>query len=214
MSKLKKIPLFPLNVVLFPASKLPLHIFEDRYKIMINKCVKEKKSFGINLFLNDKIFLTGCTAFVDEVTKTSDTGELDIVTRGLFRYTITDYSLNKDGYFTGHVEFNSENNLISDNARFYEAVNLYNELIGIVYKGSIKSIDPDDEKWWEGDLSVSFLMAEKCGLNLNEKQKLLEIDNEDDRIYFMLNYFEEVMPKLKDADRISSIIMSDGYIVQ
>ncbi|MBK9331868.1 MAG: LON peptidase substrate-binding domain-containing protein [Ignavibacteria bacterium] len=214
MSELKKIPLFPLNVVLFPASKLPLHIFEDRYKIMINKCVKEEKSFGINLFLNDKIFLTGCTAYVDEVTKTSDSGELDIVTKGLFRYTIADYELSSDGYFTGNVEFNSENNLISDTARLYEAVNLYNELIGIVYKGSIKTIDPDDEKWSEGNLSVSFLMAEKCGLNLNERQKLLEINNEDDRIYFILNYFEEVMPKLKDADRISSIIMSDGYIVQ
>ncbi|MEP7145853.1 MAG: LON peptidase substrate-binding domain-containing protein, partial [bacterium] len=67
MSEKTLISIFPLNVVLFPYSKLPLYIFEERYKIMISECLNDKNLFGINFFTQNKIHKTGCTASVDEV---------------------------------------------------------------------------------------------------------------------------------------------------
>ncbi|MBS1518273.1 MAG: LON peptidase substrate-binding domain-containing protein [Bacteroidetes bacterium] len=214
MKTIDELPLFPLNTVMFPDSKIPLHIFEERYKILINECISRNRSFGINLFADEKIYLTGCTSVVDEVKGRSENGEIDIVTRGIERYEIMNYEMSSDGYFTGTVKFTENSNFITVPGIFEEAVSLYNEIIAIVYKGSIKQINPDDEKWTSGKYSVSFLMAEKCGLNLHERQNLLEISNEDDRLQFILKYFESVMPKLKDAERISTIIMSDGYLSQ
>ena len=57
-------------------------------------------------------------------------------------------------------------------------------------------------------------MAEKCGLSLLERQSLLEMNEEDTRLNYILKYLEEVMPKLKEADKISNIIKGDGYIQQ
>jgi len=214
MDEFTDLPLFPLNVVMFPHAKMELHIFEERYKKMINECIDEGKIFGINLFTNEKIFLTGCTSEISEVKRKTITGEFDIVSKGIRRYEIMNYKMTANKYFVGEVIFSKNSNFITDDIKFHEAVNNYNELTYIVYKGSIKPIDPNIEKWQTGEFSPSFLMAEKCGLSVAERQTLLEINNEDDRIFFMLNYFESIMPKLKDADRIVKIIMSDGYLVQ
>lgn len=214
MDEFTELPIFPLNVVMFPHAKIELHIFEEKYKKMINYCINEKKIFGINLFSNEKIFLTGCTADINDVKRKIISGEFDFVAKGLRRYEVMNYEMNKDGYFVAEVIYSKNSNFVSDIIKFNEAVNNYNELVDIVYKGSILPIDPEDIKWQTGEHSPSFLMAEKCGLNVNERQNLLELNNEDDRIFFMLNYFNDIMPKLKDADRIAKIIMSNGYLIQ
>jgi len=214
MDEFTDLPIFPLNVVMFPHAMIELHIFEERYKKMINDCIEKRNFFGINLFVNEKIFLAGCTAEITDVKRKSKTGEFDIVTKGLRRFEIMNYEMNSDEYFVGEVIFSKNSNLITDFNKFHDVVIKYNELTEIVYKGSINPIEPADSKWQGGEFSPSFLMAEKCGLNISERQKLLEINNEDDRIFFMLNYFEEILPKLKDTDRIAKIIMSNGYIVQ
>ena len=82
------IPLFPLNVVLFPASKLPLYIFEERYKKMINDCMDEQSSFGINFFSDNHLYPTGCFAKVDQLVSRTEKGEMNIITKGIGRYEI------------------------------------------------------------------------------------------------------------------------------
>ena len=84
-----ELPLFPLNTVLFPGMPLPLHIFEDRYKQMINNCLEEKEPFGVVLIRNGKEALgplaqphsIGCTARIVEVQKLSD-GRMNITSVG------------------------------------------------------------------------------------------------------------------------------------
>lgn len=214
MQELDNLPLFPLNVVLFPYSKLPLFIFEERYKKLINENINKGKPFGIILFEDKKIYLTGCIAKVDRVISRKDNGELNIVISGIQRFHLNSYETGVDGYYVGKVKMNEE--LISefDKEKSEKCVTIYNELVEIVYKGSINKIYLSDIKWQNTRRSVSFAMAEKCGLSLLERQSLLEIETEDMRLDYILKYFEEVFPKLKEADRISNIIKSDGYIQQ
>jgi len=206
-----KIPLFPLNLVLFPNSKLPLHIFEERYKAMISSCMENKEPFGINLMSGSNISFIGCTAAVKEKVNELSNGEMDIIVEGKHRYELKNYNLSPAGYFTGEIEY-LETDISYEKSDFLKAVDCYNKLIEAAYKGTLGKINPDDLKWIDGSESCSFFMAQKCGLNLQERQKILEIDSEQERLQYLLKYYDAVMPKVMEADRITQIIQSDGYL--
>lgn len=214
MPELENLSLFPLNAVLFPYSKLPLFIFEERYKKLINDNINEGKPFGIIFTDNKKIYQTGCVAKVFKVVSKRDNGELNIEISGIQRFQLDSYETGAEGFYVGKVKLYEESDIEYDKEKAEKCVAFYNELIEIVYKGSIRKIYLSDLKWQNNRRSLSFAIAEKCGLNLLERQSLLEIETEDERLDYLLKYFDEVFPKLKEADRISNIIKSDGYIQQ
>ena len=78
--KQRMLPLFPLNVVLFPRTPLPLHIFEDRYKQMITEVLEDKSEFGVVLAGEKGICNSGCTAAVDKVLEQYPDGRMDLLT--------------------------------------------------------------------------------------------------------------------------------------
>jgi Lon protease-like protein len=84
------IPLFPLGVVLLPQMELPLHIFEERYKVMINECLEQDRDFGVVHYDGTDIRTMGCTAKILDVIKQYEDGRMDIVTRGKTRFVIKD----------------------------------------------------------------------------------------------------------------------------
>jgi Lon protease-like protein len=84
------IPLFPLGLVLLPHMDLPLHIFEERYKIMINMCLENDQAFGMVFFDGAVIQKIGCTAEIQSVIRHYDDGRMDILTRGERRFIIRD----------------------------------------------------------------------------------------------------------------------------
>src|ERR1700758_4277754 len=83
-----KIPLFPLDVVLFPGASLPLHIFEERYKEMISLCLAEQSAFGVVRAQQDGLAVVGCTARIMRVLHEYEDGRLDILCRGDTRFEI------------------------------------------------------------------------------------------------------------------------------
>src|ERR1035438_8660227 len=78
----ERIPLFPLNIVLFPDEQLPLHIFEPRYRRMVRECLDNKTPFGMLLALPNGVVRVGCTAEILEVIKTYEDGRMDIIPVG------------------------------------------------------------------------------------------------------------------------------------
>ena len=76
------IPIFPLNIVIYPGEVLNLHIFEPRYKQLIKECLADKKPFGIPLVLQTKLEEYGTLMEITELVKEYDNGEMDIRTRG------------------------------------------------------------------------------------------------------------------------------------
>ena len=78
----ERIPLFPLNVVLFPGEQLPLHIFEPRYRRMVRECLETKSPFGMLLALPNGIVRVGCSAEIVDVIKRYEDGRMDILTVG------------------------------------------------------------------------------------------------------------------------------------
>jgi Lon protease-like protein len=110
------IPLFPLNVVLFPGMMLPLHIFEERYKVMIKECLATGQSFGvvlaknkqaqspqvINLYSND-LYEVGTTARITAVENLAD-GRMNLITVGQERFIIKDIYPNANDFLMGQVD--------------------------------------------------------------------------------------------------------------
>jgi Lon protease-like protein len=110
------IPLFPLNVVLFPGMLLPLHIFEDRYKIMVKECLATSQPFGVvlarskqaqapnvaNLYSED-LFEVGTTARITAVENLKE-GRMNLITVGQERFVIKDVYPSSYDFLIGQVD--------------------------------------------------------------------------------------------------------------
>ncbi|MCB0153454.1 MAG: LON peptidase substrate-binding domain-containing protein, partial [Anaerolineae bacterium] len=116
LSQKSKIPLFPLELVLFPGMMLPLHIFEPRYKIMIKECISAGQPFGVVLTkpatpgsdkvanpLFDEIYNIGTTAHITAVEHLDD-GRMNLITVGQDRFIINDIELGENKFFIGQVD--------------------------------------------------------------------------------------------------------------
>src|SRR5215471_725505 len=98
------IPLFPLQVVVFPRTPLPLHIFEDRYKEMVGDAIRDNTEFGIVLAKENGIVNAGCTVTVEKVLEMYSDGRMDILARGRRRFEVLSLNEDKD-YLQGEVNF-------------------------------------------------------------------------------------------------------------
>src|SRR5262245_52418142 len=90
------LPLFPLQLVVFPRTRLLLHIFEERYKEMVGNAIRDESEFGIVLARKEGIVNAGCTVKVEKVLEMYPDGRMDILTRGERRFEIEGLDEEKD----------------------------------------------------------------------------------------------------------------------
>jgi Lon protease-like protein len=202
-----RLPLFPLQVVLLPHAALPLHIYEERYKLLLRECIAKSGEFGIVLAREQGLAEIGCTATVTTVLKTYDDGKMDVLVEGRRRFRIRTLHTDLAPYAVGDIEYPPTVEEPTDPGLARETIALYNELVGIVYGGRIKQLDPD-----LAGSGISFVMAQKAGLDLEQRQLLLEMDSEQDRLSMLLGYLTTTLPRLKKMEEIERIIRSDGYV--
>ena len=98
------LPLFPLGIVLFPGTQVPLHIFEERYKELIGEATQHDTEFGIVLAVDRGLVNIGCSARVAQVVERYDDGRLDILVEGQRRFELTALDHGRN-YLRGEVEF-------------------------------------------------------------------------------------------------------------
>src|SRR5438045_1104634 len=110
-----ELPLFPLHSVLCPGVAMPLHIFEERYRLMIGRCIERREPFGVVLIrdgresgvLTNKIAGVGTTAVIRQAGRYPD-GRLDIVTVGGKRFRIKSVDATREPYLVGDVTWLAE----------------------------------------------------------------------------------------------------------
>lgn len=207
----ERIPLFPLAIVLMPQSQVPLHIFEDRYKRMINECLENKGTFGINFIEDSKLHSIGCTARVAEVVKRYPDGQMDIITEGIKRYQIVSVdNSDPNDLLYAQVKWISDKDEPRDMELAQEAITLFNELCEVAYNGTIDSLDISE--WVQEDKLPSFAIAQKSGLEADQRQALLGITSENERLGILKNFLSQLLPKVKELEKINDLIRNDGYI--
>lgn len=203
-----KIGLFPLNIVLFPNSIYPLHIFEDRYKELINTVNSNNSYFGINLMTSSNIREIGCTAQVQNISKIYDDGKMDISVRGIQRYKLNNIIDGEESYLIGEIEFIEDKVEKADHEILESCVNIFNNIVDTVSVLRVQKLDLEDLP----DENLSYLFAQKSGLIPEQKQTLLEMDSENERLLYMKEHLEKIKPKVSKAYEIEKIIRNDGYL--
>ncbi|CAN5768228.1 LON peptidase substrate-binding domain-containing protein [soil metagenome] len=202
-----RIPLFPLAMVLFPGEPLPLHIFEFRFREMVNVCLEEKSAFGLILSQNSKLEDIGCTARIARVINKYDDGRLDILCVGIERFQVLEVHDDKP-YLTVTIAPYPEQPLLKDegNPRTREQVIAQHmrllEMTGDKIRPSI----------YEGADLVSYVVARNSGLELEQKQALLEIPLEADRLAYLAEHLQKLIRHIQDTQKLRRIAQGDGHV--
>jgi Lon protease-like protein len=204
---LTQLPLFPLQAVLLPHAALPLHIFEERYKTLIHRCIRESSEFGIVLSREKSDATIGCAAGITSVVRTYDDGRMDVLAEGRERFRVVEVRTTSAPYPIALAESFTDDDPMADPALVKETVGLYNEVVRIVYSGQVKELDPDIAA-----PGMSFVMAQKAGLDLEQRQVILEFRSERQRLEMLRDYLIGVIPRLRKFEEVERIVRSDGYL--
>jgi len=189
-----KIPLFPLNIVVLPYEKVPLHIFEPRYKKMISESIEKNTPFGIVLNNNGSVDSIGCSLNVTKVLKHYNNGEYDLIATGEKCFQIID-KVKKDDLWIGNIEY-MENPIIEDKKILTEVQNKYLELLVKLGK------EEDFDIYLERKISYQFLIG--ISLPLNLKRSILLLESEQERLLYIYNLLDKILsqPIQNDEDII------------
>lgn len=202
------IGLFPLSTIVFPGSALPLHIFEERYKRLINDCWNSHEPFGINLSAGGKLYDVGCIVEVADIMTRYEDGKMDIVVVGNRRFKMSNFSSGEKPYYVANVEFyDDDDNQKIDMDLLRNAVSVFNKIAKSITTTTIKKIVIDDLD----KAQPSFQIALKSGLTLEQKQKLIESKSENYRLELLIKHLKTLNLIVEEADLANTIIKNDGY---
>lgn len=197
------LPIFPLGVVLYPHEQLPLHIFEPKYKAMISRCIEGNSLFGIVLFDEGAMSDVGSTATVVNVISRYEDGRMDILIEGVRRFRVLKL-YPEDPYMTADVELLAEPSEPPKRDLTERAITQHMKLLELAGRTVRPSLYQDVR-------DVSFVMAHNAGLTLQQKQKVLELPSENDRIAYLVDHFEELIPKVEQMEDLRRKIQSNGH---
>jgi Lon protease-like protein len=196
------LPLFPLDLVLFPGAPLPLHIFEPRYKEMIAECLQQKKPFGMVRAKENAVAEVGCTASIIDVSKQYEDGRLDINTEGKQRFAIV--SLNHDrSFLQAEVTWFEDEEPLSATGDLTTALELHEELLTIL--GQAADIDAEQPP-------VSFQLANELPVDLDFKQAILEMKSEAERLQTLIEYYRATIPRVGKTMRAREKARGNGHV--
>lgn len=198
------IPIFPLEIVVFPGERLNLHIFEPRYKQLINECFHTKKPFGIPSVIDNKLSDFGTLIHVKEISKTYESGEMDIKTEGdkVFRILEVIRAV-PEKLYSGAIVNYPENS-------FYGNEKVMRMLLSSMRAFHAQLNVSKDLKKDDAELNV-YDIAHHSGLSLLQEYELLQLTNERQRQEYLKRHFEKAMPVLSEMKAIREKIQMNGH---
>lgn len=202
-----KIALFPLDVVLFPKVPLPLHIFEERYREMIGECLDGTLQFGVVRAQREGLAIVGCTAVITRVLRRYPDGEIDILCEGRERFEIEQLD-NSRSFLQAEVDrfeddFEEEQSPVTREERA-ECVAQHLEVLALAGIGR-------ESYSFDLDHPLSFQLAWELPADLGFKQRLLVSRSDRERTRLLLEFYEEILPKLRMGARSQPAFSSNGH---
>ena len=187
-----KIPIFSLPLVLLPGEKLPLHIFEEKYKKMIEYCLKNNKKFGIINSKNNDSLIIGCTASIDQVVGgENESREYDILVSGAERFIVKSYNTSEQ-YKQAYVKTWNDIDDNIDETLLQEAnVFLYEVLLKLGASSKIPQINMPKS---------SFEIASMLDIDKRAKKILLKSQSENDRLIVLKRILKKAIIKIDYED--------------
>jgi Lon protease-like protein len=196
-------PLFPLGIVALPTESVPLHIFEDRYRMMIEECLEGESEFGIVWLSDDELKPVGCACEIESVLDREEDGRFTILVRGtrVFRLLERQDDL---PYPAGVVEFVAEDDEALDKQAAREARGLYGEL---VEQATDRVLEPQ-----ELEAMSAYAMAGTVDFGADAKQELLELRSENARLRLLTLLFRAAIKQMELVERAQLRARSNGKV--
>jgi ATP-dependent Lon protease len=199
-----RIPLFPLNVVLFPGEQLPLHIFEPRYRRMVHDCLDDKSTFGILLALPDGVVRVGCTAEITDLIKKYEDGRMDILTVGRERFLILEL-FTENPLLEGQIEYLEDRDSLLEEEKHLRLIESYEACHTLLLTGLPKDFGATPPQ------QLAYSVASALPLDLLWKQQILELRSEAERQERLLTYLRDWTPHLQKADALRHRAAGNGH---
>lgn len=201
-----ELPIFELPVVLLPGELMPLHIFEERYKRMIDHCLSEEEPFGIVFRDEDgSARRIGCTARVTEVLETFDDGRMDIVVTGGEPFKVLE-RFDREEYPAGEVEPVAAGETDGDDPAAADAVReTFAELVE-----RVSGNEPAPDELADSD---AYAIASRVELPVETKQRLLELRSEDERMRTLGAALDALIETLARSREIAERAKMNGKVV-
>jgi Lon protease-like protein len=199
----REFPLFPLGVVALPGEIVPLHIFEDRYKTMMERCLSRGSEFGIVWFSDDGVRPIGCACEITEVLERLDDGRMNLLARGTRPFNVVERE-ERLPYPAGTVEFLHDREEEPDTAAATLAREMYAEL---VERATDRRPDPV-----ELAEMGAYAMAATVDFGLEAKQGLLDLRSENARLRLVTRLFRAAMKRLEFVTRAQARARSNGKV--
>jgi Lon protease-like protein len=197
------IPLFPLDVVLFPGTPLPLHIFEPRYKEMVRECLAQNRMFGVVRAVEQGLAEVGCTAEIVTVVKEYEDGRLDLVTEGRRRFEVLQIN-HERSFLRAEILMIEDEPAKPPQEDTDRAAALHSELLALAgARQDLSAADP---------AALSFYLAGSLPLDLDFKQKLLGLRSEPERLTLLISYLEQLIPRIQRAARSKKKAGGNGHV--
>jgi len=200
------LPVFPLQVVAFPGERLPLHIFEVRYRKMVSDCEALKQPFVIIPIYNDKITRLGTSMEIETLVKRHEDGTLDIITRGTGVVQVQNWrpSPDPEHYHRARVTPLPEDPRCPDDLR-ERLDELFDVLIDAVQTRKKPQFTGDDQQL------PSYRYAPYCGLETEQKIQLLSLRSEAARASFLIQHMADLIKKIEAVARIQERVQQNGH---
>jgi Lon protease-like protein len=199
-----RLPLFPLGLVLLPEEVLPLHIFEERYKLMITECLEGESEFGILWMADGGLREVGCTARVTQLLERMEDGRMNILVQGAEPFRLM-RRIEDLPYPAGDVELLEEDDEDAlDPEAGAGARQRYADLVERV----------TDERPNEDQLAQlgAYGMAATLDFALDAKQDLLELRSEHQRMERLDELFASTINRLEQAEQTAAVAQGNGHL--
>lgn len=196
------LPLFPLNIVVFPGEDVNLHIFESRYKQLIHDCVEKNQSFGIPIYLEQRMEY-GTEVEIEKVAKKYDDGTMDITTNGIHVFKLASFEnpMNNKMYAGGQVEF-LDIDYDDDYSTRMKMIQLTRELLETIHM--VEEVEIDEE-------ITSFDIGHKIGLSQKQEYELIRIPQENKRQEYIINHLQKTIPVVQEVEKTKDKIKMNGH---
>ncbi len=198
------LPLFPLQLVVFPGEPLNLHIFEPRYRQLIAECEQEGKTFGIPAVLNGKLQEIGTEVKLLSVEKRYADGKLDVKTQGIGIFKIEEFFTKAPDKLYGgaeilSLEFTTGGDIVLS-ARIIEKLK---KLYGLL---KVNKAIPEDPAEFS-----TFDFAHHVGFSVDQEYEFLSIPTEMDRQTYMEAHLDQFIPMVADMEALRERVRMNGH---
>jgi len=214
-----ELPIFPLPLVMFPHVIVPLHIFEERYRLMINNCIEGAEAFGI-VFIpsgsaedESAIRRVGVSAKVVQFDRLDD-GRLNIMAAGEKRFHVRRFT-GSSPFWKADVEYFDDDQETGDELQesYTETVRLYREASRLAAK--LRGVELDEVRISESPELLSYMVSYVLGVEPEPKQELLEMTSTTGRLKSLTVYLEDAVQRLNGQiarDEVSEKVKGNGHL--